>query len=180
VVEDGDTLIEAPLPIEVVCAELVYQTHEAPVPSEPPVTESVVAVPAQTGAVAERLIPVGGEDAAPGAEQAQSGPGTVRRAWVDDAWTPQASVIVHHTYWLSWGATFMVSVVCPVWYRSVLAGAKGWPPGNCTYHCTDDTVVPAAGVAVKVTQSVLLQGAVYDWGFWANWGGGAPAHVAPL
>jgi hypothetical protein len=56
----------------------------------------------------------------------------------------------------------MVSVVCPVWNRSVLAGAKGWPPGNCTNHCTEDTVVPAAGVAVKVTQSVLSRGAAYD------------------
>jgi hypothetical protein len=69
VVEEGDTLIEAPVPMDPIWDEFVYQTQEAPAPSEPPDTVSVLEVPEQIGVVPERLIPVGGEDAPGGAEQ---------------------------------------------------------------------------------------------------------------
>ena len=62
-VEEGDTIIEAPVVMAALWDEFVYQTQEAPAPSEPPDTVSVIETPEQIGVVRERVIPVGGEDA---------------------------------------------------------------------------------------------------------------------
>ena len=58
VVEEGDTVIEAPVPAAVTPQPPVYQFHEAPDPNEPPDTVSVVELPGQIG-LAVALIPVG-------------------------------------------------------------------------------------------------------------------------
>jgi hypothetical protein len=69
VVEEGDTAIEAPVPTDPVCDEFGYHTQEAPAPSEPPDTVSVLEFPEQIGTAPEMVIAVGGEDAPGGAEQ---------------------------------------------------------------------------------------------------------------
>ena len=53
-----DTLIEAPVPINVPPQEPVYHFHEAPVPSEPPITLSVKLVPA-VAKTTEEVMEVG-------------------------------------------------------------------------------------------------------------------------
>ena len=55
-VDIGLTVIELPLPALVPLHEPVYHCHVAPVPNEPPTTESVVGLPVQV--VTSPLIPV--------------------------------------------------------------------------------------------------------------------------
>jgi hypothetical protein len=43
-----------------------------------------------------------------------AGSGTESIAWLDETWTLQMSVIVHQTYWESWGAICKLSVFWPV------------------------------------------------------------------
>jgi hypothetical protein len=70
VVDEGATVIMAPFPTDPVCDELGYQVHAAPVPSEPPMTDSVTWVSLQIGwavdAATDTMTPVAATDA-PGA-----------------------------------------------------------------------------------------------------------------
>lgn len=55
-VEAGDTAMEAPVPASVPPQPPEYHFHDAPVPSEPPVTLSVVAPPQIGLGLAEALV----------------------------------------------------------------------------------------------------------------------------
>ena len=61
-VDAGDTASEVPVPIDVTKDGLSYHFQDAPVPSEPPVTVSVIEVLGQIGIIFETLIPVGAVD----------------------------------------------------------------------------------------------------------------------
>lgn len=55
-VDVGLTVIEVPVPAGVPLHEPVYHCQEAPVPSEPPTTESVVELPVQIVAIPLILV----------------------------------------------------------------------------------------------------------------------------
>jgi hypothetical protein len=63
VVDEGDTVIESPVPMEPLWAEFGYHTQEAPAPSDPPDKVSVLEIPEQIVAPPDNEIPVGGVDA---------------------------------------------------------------------------------------------------------------------